>query len=64
MKRTLTVACISLKSAWKAVFLRSAFTALLLAPLAALHAAKPNSIILLGETVAANVESVLNPKQP
>jgi len=47
MKPTLTVACISLKSAWQAVFLRSALTALLLAPLTAPHAAdatkqKPN----------------------
>jgi len=35
-KHLLTVACISLKSAWQAVFLRSALTALLLAPLAAI----------------------------
>jgi hypothetical protein len=40
MKRTLTVACISLKSAWQAVSLRSALTALLLTPLAALHATR------------------------
>jgi hypothetical protein len=33
--RTLTVACLSLTSAWQAVLLRSALTALLLAPLAA-----------------------------
>jgi hypothetical protein len=39
MKHTLTVACFFLKSAWQAVFLRSALTALLIAPLAALHAA-------------------------
>jgi hypothetical protein len=38
MKPTLTVACISLKSAWQAVLLRSALTALLLAPLAVLRA--------------------------
>ena len=38
MKHTLTVARISLKSAWQAVLLRPALTALLLAPLAALHA--------------------------
>jgi hypothetical protein len=36
MKQTLTVACIILKSAWQAVSLRSALTALLLAPLGAL----------------------------
>ena len=36
MKYTLTVACIFLRSAWQAVSLRSALTALLLAPLAAL----------------------------
>jgi hypothetical protein len=40
MKPTLTVACISLKSAWQAVSLRSALTALLLVPLAALHATR------------------------
>jgi hypothetical protein len=40
MKLTLTVACNSLKSAWQAVFLRSALTALLLALLAALHATR------------------------
>ncbi|MFM8903997.1 MAG: hypothetical protein ACKOLZ_00635 [Verrucomicrobiota bacterium] len=40
MKPTLTVACMRLKSAWQAVFLRSALTALLLAPLAA-HSARP-----------------------
>jgi len=39
MKPTLTVACVLLKSAWQAVFLRSAFTALLLTTLPALHAA-------------------------
>jgi hypothetical protein len=39
MKTTLTVACIILKSAWQAVSLRSALAALLIAPLAALHAA-------------------------
>jgi hypothetical protein len=33
MKHTLTVARISLKTAWQAVFLRSALAALLLAPL-------------------------------
>jgi hypothetical protein len=38
MKHTLTVACIFSKSAWQAVLLRSALTALLLAPLASLHA--------------------------
>jgi len=45
VKLTLTVACISLKSAWQAVFLRSALTALLIAPLASLHAAdEPKSV--------------------
>jgi len=39
MKHTLTVACISFKSVWQAVSLRSALTALLLAPLAVLNAA-------------------------
>ena len=54
MKTTLTVACISLKSVWQAVFLRSALTAILLAPLAALHASntspnKPNVIVILAD---------------
>ncbi len=40
MKHTLTVACVSLKSVWQAASLRLALTALLLAPLAALHAAE------------------------
>ena len=40
MEPTLTVACFLLKSAWQAVSLRSALTALLLAPLAALPAAE------------------------
>jgi hypothetical protein len=40
MKHTITIACTILKSIWQAVFLRSALTALLLAPLAALHAAE------------------------
>ena len=40
MKTTITVAFISLKSAWKAVSLRTLLTALLLAPLAALPAEK------------------------
>ena len=39
MKTTLTVACVFLKSAWQAVSLCSALTALLLAPMAVLHAA-------------------------
>jgi hypothetical protein len=38
--RTLTVACLSLTSAWQAVLLRSALTALLLALPAALHATR------------------------
>ena len=38
MKHPLTVACRSRKIAWKAVSLRSALTALLLAPLDALNA--------------------------
>lgn len=54
MKPTLTVACISLKSVWQAVFLRSALTALLLAPFATLHAAdapkpKPNIVVILAD---------------
>jgi hypothetical protein len=45
MKPTLTVACFHLKSAWQAVFLRSALIALLIAPLASLHAADaPKSV--------------------
>jgi sulfatase modifying factor 1 len=42
----ITVACMIVQSAWTAVSLRSAFAPLLLAPLAALHAAEPvtNSI--------------------
>ena len=52
MKRSLTVACIIFKSAWQAVSLRSALTALLLAPLAILHAAdapkqKPNVLFVV-----------------
>ena len=45
-RTNITVACMSLKSAWPAVSLRSALAALLLAPMAALHAAEPitNSI--------------------
>ena len=43
MKPTLTVACNILKSVWQAVSLRSALTALLLAPLAAL-ALEPTSL--------------------
>ena len=45
-RTNITVACIILKSAWQAVSLRPAFAALLLAPLAELHAAGPvtNSI--------------------
>jgi len=39
MKTALTVACFFWKSSWQAVSLRSALTTLLLAPLAALHAA-------------------------
>jgi hypothetical protein len=39
MKSSLTVACIFLKPAWQAFSLRSAFTALLLAPIVAVHAA-------------------------
>ena len=52
MKHIPTVACIILKSVWQAVSFRSALTALLLAPLAALHGAetkptKPNIIFIL-----------------
>jgi len=43
MNSTIPVACAHLKSAWQAVFLRSALTALLLAPLAARHAAGTTS---------------------
>jgi hypothetical protein len=39
MKPILTDACFHLKSAWQAVFLRSALTALVLAPVAAIQAA-------------------------
>jgi uncharacterized MnhB-related membrane protein len=39
MKHTHTVTCIYLRSPWQAIFLRSALSAILLAPLAALHAA-------------------------
>jgi arylsulfatase A-like enzyme len=51
MNPTLSVACFFLKSAWQAVSLRSALTALLLAPLAALHAPdapqqKPNVVFI------------------
>ena len=56
MKHNLTIACINLRSAWQAVFLRSALTALLLAPLAALDAAdspkpapKPNVVFILAD---------------
>ena len=54
MKPTLTIACVLLKSAWRAVFLRSAFIALLLAPLAALQAddapqQKPNILLLIDD---------------
>lgn len=44
MKYTLTVACIFFKSVWQAVSLHSALTALLLAPLAVLHAAESQDI--------------------
>jgi hypothetical protein len=53
MKHPLTVACIILKSAWQAVSLRSALAALLLTPLAALHAAdapKLRTVDISGET--------------
>ena len=54
MKYILTFACIFLKLVWQAVSLRSALTALLLAPLAVLHAAdvpkpKPNIIFILAD---------------
>ncbi len=56
MNPALTVACTLLKSAWHAVVLRTALTALLLAPLAPLHAAdapskteKPNILLLLAD---------------
>ena len=40
MKTTFAVDCIFLNSVWQAVFLRSSLTALLLAPLGALHAGR------------------------
>lgn len=50
MKLTLTVACFLLKSSWQAVSLRSALTALLLAPLALIHADdKPAAKLSSGE---------------
>jgi len=60
MNSTLTTAYVLLKSAWQAVFLRSAFIAFLLAPLAALHAAdapkpKPNILFILTEDQGAHL---------
>jgi len=52
MNSTIPVACVHLKSAWQAAFLRSALTALLLTPLAALHAAEANT----HPALAANCE--------
>ena len=46
MKSNRTVPRAFLKSAWRAASLRSALTALLLAPLAALHAAEPSTDLL------------------
>jgi len=57
MKPTLTVACISLKSVWQAVSLRSALTALLLAPLAALPAADPNEKVLANGSIEIRFSS-------
>ena len=56
MKRTLTVACIFLKSAWQAVSLRSALTTLLLAPLAATQGAPPDGAIFLGAEQANRIK--------
>jgi Sulfatase len=58
MKYSLTVTCIPLKSLWQARSLRSALTAVLLAPLAALHAAdvlktdgksQPNIVVIMAD---------------
>lgn len=54
MKHKLTLASIGLKSAWQALLLRSTLAALLLAPLAVLHAAdapkpKPNIVVILAD---------------
>jgi arylsulfatase A-like enzyme len=56
MKLSLTVACTLLKSAWRAVLLRSALAAVLLAPMGFLHAAdapskteKPNILLILAD---------------
>ncbi len=55
MKHTLPITCISWKSAWQTFLLCSALTAMLLAPIAALHAAepkpanKPNVIVILAD---------------
>jgi hypothetical protein len=64
MKPTLTVACVILKSAWQAVSLRLALTALLLAPVAALHAATPDlskitSRADLDDVIAATTDAAL-----
>ena len=56
MKPTLTVACIYSKSAWQAVFLRSALTTLLLAPSAALHASDaPSSLRELAKQLCIEI---------
>jgi hypothetical protein len=59
MKPAFTVACISLKSVWQAVFLRSALTALLLAPLVTLHASNPSLpvFILVGQSNMTGADS-------
>jgi hypothetical protein len=61
MKHILTVACIFLKSVLQAVSLRSALTALLLAPLAALHAApSANAHIVIASEAGAKLDSDVN----
>jgi len=61
MKLALTVACILWKSVWQAVSLRSALTALLLAPLAALHAAERTGVSFqTTDVVADGLEHVLD----
>jgi hypothetical protein len=58
MKPTLTVACVFLKSAWQAVSLRSALTALLLAASSALNAApSTDARIIIASEAGAKLDS-------